>query len=91
MPDIPMLRNADAARTDAPNISPRTPTRAAASGDRRRGQQRRGEQRVGTGYRGQPWTSYPFAIAATAGVTNTSTAPITQINGNVVLDPKSDL
>jgi hypothetical protein len=29
----------------------------------------------------------PFAIAATAGVTNTSTAPITQINGNVVLDP----
>jgi hypothetical protein len=29
----------------------------------------------------------PFAIAATAGVTNTSTAPITHINGNVVLDP----
>jgi hypothetical protein len=29
----------------------------------------------------------PFAIAATAGVTNTSTAPITHIDGNVVLDP----
>ena len=29
----------------------------------------------------------PFAIAATAGVTNTSTAPITHINGNVVLTP----
>jgi len=29
----------------------------------------------------------PFAIAATAGVTNTITAPITRINGNVVLDP----
>ena len=29
----------------------------------------------------------PFAIAATAGVTNTITAPITHINGNVVLDP----
>ena len=29
----------------------------------------------------------PFAIAATAGVTNTNTAPITHINGNVVLDP----
>jgi hypothetical protein len=29
----------------------------------------------------------PYAIAATAGVTNTITAPITHINGNVVLDP----
>jgi hypothetical protein len=29
----------------------------------------------------------PFAIAATAGVTNTITAPITQINGDVVLTP----
>jgi len=29
----------------------------------------------------------PFAIAATAGITNTSTAPITQINGDVVLTP----
>ena len=29
----------------------------------------------------------PFAIAATAGVTNTITAPITRINGDVVLDP----
>lgn len=29
----------------------------------------------------------PFAIAATAGVTNTLTAPITRINGNVALDP----
>ena len=29
----------------------------------------------------------PFAIAATAGVTNTSTAPMTHINGNVVLTP----
>jgi hypothetical protein len=29
----------------------------------------------------------PFAIAATAGVTNTITLPITHINGNVVLDP----
>lgn len=29
----------------------------------------------------------PFAIAATAGVTNTITAPLTNINGNVVLDP----
>ena len=29
----------------------------------------------------------PFAIAATAGVTNTITAPITHINGNVVLTP----
>jgi hypothetical protein len=28
-----------------------------------------------------------FAIAATAGVTNTITAPITHINGNLVLDP----
>ncbi|MEK6212209.1 MAG: ice-binding family protein [Pseudomonadota bacterium] len=29
----------------------------------------------------------PFGIAATAGVTNTPTAPITTINGDVVLDP----
>lgn len=29
----------------------------------------------------------PFADASTAGVTNTPTAPITHINGNVVLDP----
>lgn len=29
----------------------------------------------------------PFAIAATAGVTNTLTVPITHINGNVVLNP----
>jgi len=29
----------------------------------------------------------PFAIAATAGVTNTITTPITHINGNVVLTP----
>jgi hypothetical protein len=29
----------------------------------------------------------PFAIAATAGVTNTITEPITHINGDVVLDP----
>lgn len=29
----------------------------------------------------------PFAIAATAGVTNTLTMPITHINGNVVLNP----
>ncbi len=29
----------------------------------------------------------PFAIAATAGVTNTITAPLTHINGDVVLDP----
>lgn len=29
----------------------------------------------------------PFAIAATAGVTNTLTVPITRINGNVVLNP----
>jgi hypothetical protein len=29
----------------------------------------------------------PFAIAATAGVTNTNTTPITHINGNVVLSP----
>jgi hypothetical protein len=32
-------------------------------------------------------TATPFAIAATAGITNTPTAPITTINGNVVLDP----
>ena len=31
----------------------------------------------------------PFGIAATAGVTNTPTVPITTINGNVVLDPVS--
>jgi hypothetical protein len=31
--------------------------------------------------------SAPFAIAATAGLTNTITEPITHINGNVVLDP----
>jgi len=29
----------------------------------------------------------PFGIAATAGVTNTTTAPITLINGDVLLDP----
>jgi hypothetical protein len=29
----------------------------------------------------------PFAIAATAGLTNTITPPLTHINGNVVLDP----
>lgn len=29
----------------------------------------------------------PFGIAATAGVTNAPTAPLTHINGNVVLDP----
>jgi len=32
-------------------------------------------------------TAAPFAIAATAGVTNTPTVPVTHINGNVVLDP----
>jgi len=32
-------------------------------------------------------TAAPFGIAATAGVTNTSTAPITHIEGDVVLDP----
>ncbi|HQS31192.1 ice-binding family protein [Polaromonas sp.] len=31
----------------------------------------------------------PFGIAATAGVTNTPTVPVTTINGNVVLDPVS--
>lgn len=31
----------------------------------------------------------PFGIAATAGVTNTTTAPITLINGDVLLDPVS--
>lgn len=31
----------------------------------------------------------PFGIAATAGVTNTLTAPITHINGNVVLNPNA--
>ena len=31
----------------------------------------------------------PFGVAATAGVTNTPTVPITTINGNVVLDPVS--
>lgn len=31
----------------------------------------------------------PFAIAATAGVTNTITSPITRINGDVVLTPNS--
>jgi hypothetical protein len=35
----------------------------------------------------EPGLAAPFAIAATAGVTNTITAPITHINGNVVLDP----
>ncbi|MCK9202394.1 MAG: ice-binding family protein [Gallionella sp.] len=34
-------------------------------------------------------TAAPFGIAATAGVTNTNTAPITIINGDVVLDPVS--
>ncbi len=29
----------------------------------------------------------PFGIAATAGVTNTPTVPLTQINGDVILDP----
>jgi hypothetical protein len=32
-------------------------------------------------------TASSFGIAATAGVTNTPTAPITNINGNVMLDP----
>ena len=32
-------------------------------------------------------TATPFGIAATAGITNTNTAPITTINGDVVLDP----
>ena len=32
-------------------------------------------------------TAAPFGIAATAGITNTNTAPITTINGDVVLDP----
>lgn len=32
-------------------------------------------------------TAASFAIAATAGVTNTPTAPLTHINGDVVLDP----
>lgn len=31
----------------------------------------------------------PFASAATAGVTNTPTAPITHINGDIVLDPNA--
>ena len=32
-------------------------------------------------------TAAAFGIAATAGVTNTPTAPLSHINGNVVLDP----
>ncbi|MDO8595256.1 MAG: ice-binding family protein [Sulfuricaulis sp.] len=31
----------------------------------------------------------PFGTAATAGITNTATAPLTQINGDVVLDPNT--
>jgi hypothetical protein len=34
-------------------------------------------------------TAAPFGIAATAGVTNTPTAPISHINGNVILDPNA--
>lgn len=32
----------------------------------------------------------PYGIAAAAGVTNTSTSPISNINGNAVLDPTAD-
>jgi ice-binding like protein len=34
-------------------------------------------------------TAAAFGIAATAGVTNTPTAPISHINGNVILDPNA--
>lgn len=42
---------------------------------------------VATGIAPNLGRAAPFAIAATAGVTNTATAPITHLNGNAVLDP----
>ena len=74
-PDAP---SADASRIDAPNISP--PDADAGSSDAETGD---AEPLVAINL----GLAASFAIAATAGVTNTSTAPITQINGNVVLDP----
>jgi hypothetical protein len=84
-PDAP---NADAARTDAPNISP--PDADAGSGDAETGDAGSSDaenSELGPAIVVNLGLATPFAIAATAGVTNTSTAPITQINGNVVLDP----
>ena len=68
----------DAARADAPNISPSDAD--AGSSDAETGD-------AGPAIVVNLGLATPFAIAATAGVTNTSTSPITHINGNVVLDP----
>jgi len=78
----------DAARADAPNISPSDAD--AGSSDAETGDA--GSSDAETGDAGPAIVvnlglATPFAIAATAGVTNTSTSPITHINGNVVLDP----
>jgi hypothetical protein len=84
-PDAP---SADASRIDAPNISP--PDADAGSSDAETGDAGSSDAETGDA---EPLVAInlglaaSFAIAATAGVTNTSTAPITQINGNVVLDP----
>jgi hypothetical protein len=80
--------SADAARTDAPNISP--PDADAGSSDAETGDAGSSDAEnsdAGPAIVVNLGLATPFAIAATAGVTNTSTAPLTHINGNVVLDP----
>ena len=73
----------DAANIDAPNID---------VGDADAANTDAGDSDVGNSDAGPVIAidlglAAPFAIAATAGVTNTITAPITHINGDVVLDP----
>ena len=84
-PDAP---SADAARTDAPNIS--RPDADAGSGDAETGDAGSSDAEnieSGPAIVVNLGLATPFAIAATAGVTNTSTTPITHIGGDVVLDP----
>ena len=89
-PDAP---SADAARTDAPNIF--SPDADAGSGDAETGDAGSSDVENSDAENSESGPvivvnlglATPFAIAATAGVTNTITAPITHINGDVVLDP----
>jgi Protein of unknown function (DUF3494). len=75
--------NIDAANIDAPNID---------AGDADATNTDAGDSGIANGDAGPVIVidlglATPFAIAATAGVTNTITEPITHINGDVVLDP----
>jgi Ice-binding-like len=78
----------DAAKIDAPNIDARNidaPNTDAGNSDAESSDAGNGDAELAIVI--DLGLAAPFAIAATAGLTNTITSPITHINGNVVLDP----